>query len=118
MLQSIAGVLYFDLLLGAVHTQKLVETLFSAVFNLFCSFQTFFGDFKAEITEKHLKMNKKMYFAYSSKLVDMQKLVDSLRRVPRNCLFLVRFLLFFNIFQHFATDFDLFSLIFNFFESN
>ena len=32
------NVLYFDQLLGAVHTRKLVETLFSAVVNLFCLF--------------------------------------------------------------------------------
>ena len=30
--------------------------------NLFCSFQSFFSDFTAEITEKRLKMNKKMHF--------------------------------------------------------
>ena len=28
--------MYFDQLLGAAHTQKLVETFFSPVFNLFC----------------------------------------------------------------------------------
>ena len=32
---------------------------FSAVFNLFCSFQTFFSDFIDEINKKRLKMNKK-----------------------------------------------------------
>ena len=31
-------VVYFDQLLGAARTQKIVEQLFSAVFNLFCSF--------------------------------------------------------------------------------
>ena len=31
-------VVYFDQLLGAARIQKLVEQLFSAVFNLFCSF--------------------------------------------------------------------------------
>ena len=71
--------MYFDQLLGAAHTQKLVELLFSAVFNLFCSFQTFFSDFMAEINKKRLKKNKKMVFVYSSKLVDVQKLVDSMR---------------------------------------
>ena len=30
----------------------------SAVFNLFCSFQTLFSDFKPEINKKHLKKNK------------------------------------------------------------
>ena len=36
-------VVYFDQLLGAARTQKLVKILFSVVFNLFCSFQTFFS---------------------------------------------------------------------------
>ena len=30
------GVVYFDQLLGAAHTQKMVETFFSAVFQPFC----------------------------------------------------------------------------------
>ena len=34
-------VVYFDHLLGAACTQKLVETIFQPFFNLFCSFQTF-----------------------------------------------------------------------------
>ena len=45
-------VVYFDQLLGAVCNLKLVKLLFSAVFNLFCSFQTFFSDFTAEINKK------------------------------------------------------------------
>ena len=47
-----------------------------------------------EITKKHVKINMFFsFFAYSSKLVDMQKLVDSLAEgVPRNCLFSVDFL--------------------------
>ena len=51
--------MYFDQLLGAERTQKLVETFFSAVFNLICSFQSFFSDFTAEINKKRLKMNQK-----------------------------------------------------------
>ena len=73
-------VVYFNQLLGAASTQKLVKLLFSAVFNLFCSFQTFFSDFMPEINKKRLKKNKKKcVFVYSSQLVGMQKLVDSLR---------------------------------------
>ena len=46
-------VVYFDQLLGAARTQKLVETIFTAVFNtFFVHFQTFFLDFRPEITEK------------------------------------------------------------------
>ena len=37
-------VVYFDQLSGAACTQKLVKTFFSAVFKLFCSFQTFFSE--------------------------------------------------------------------------
>ena len=49
------GVVYFDQLLGAARTRKLVKILFWAVFNLFCSFQTFFSDFSSEIKKKPLK---------------------------------------------------------------
>ena len=51
--------MYFNQLLGAVRTLKLVETFFQPFFNLFCSFQSFFSDFTAEITKKREKMNKK-----------------------------------------------------------
>ena len=60
---------------------------FSAVFNLFCSCQSFFSDLTAEINKKRLKMNKKRGFVYSSKLVNMQKLVDSLRGYPKIVFF-------------------------------
>ena len=90
-------VVYFDQLLGAVSTQKLVKLLFPALFNLFCSFQTFFSDFTDEINKKRLKKNKKMVFVYSSKLVDMQKLVDSLRGYLEIVFFQLIFY-FFNIF--------------------
>ena len=46
---------YFDQLLGTVCTRKLVKPIFWDVFNLFCSFQTVFSDFSAEI-------KKDMYF--------------------------------------------------------
>ena len=77
----------FDQFLGAARTQKLIETFFQLFFNLFGSFQSFFSDFTDEINKKRLKMNKKCDFVYSSKLVDMQKLVDSLRGYPEIVFF-------------------------------
>ena len=61
-------VVYFDQLLGAACTQKLIELLFSVVFNLFCSFQTFFSvnflaffvHFNREITKKVLNQHKRL----------------------------------------------------------
>ena len=73
--------MYFDNLLGAARTQKLVKKIFQPFVNLFCSFQSFFSDFTVEINKKHLKMKKKWDFVFSSKLVDMQKLVNSLREL-------------------------------------
>ena len=68
------GVVYFDQLLGAGGT-----TFFSR-FQPFLFILKLLSDFKAEINKKCLKMNKiKRVFVYSLKLVDMQKLVDSLR---------------------------------------
>ena len=61
--------MYFDQLLGA----RL------QLFNLLCSIQSFFSDFTAEITKKVWNWTKKRVFVYSWKLVDMQKLVNSLR---------------------------------------
>ena len=52
------SVVYFDQLTGNVHTQKLVKTLFWAVFNFFGSFKTIFSDFtfkKKKIFWKWLK---------------------------------------------------------------
>ena len=46
-------VLYFNQHLGACSTQKLVELLLSAVFNLFSSFPTFFSNFMPEINIKN-----------------------------------------------------------------
>ena len=43
-------VVYFDQLSGAACTQKLVKLIF----------QTFFVDFRCEITEKGLKLSKKV----------------------------------------------------------
>ena len=73
-------VVYFDQLSGAFITWKLVETFF------FSRFSTFFVHFKAfsvisplKSTKNVWKWTKKRVFVYSSKLVDMQKLADSLR---------------------------------------
>ena len=44
--------------------------IFQLFFNLFCSFQSFFSDFTAEITKNVWKWTKKRGFVYSSKLVD------------------------------------------------
>ena len=54
--------MYFDQLLGAARTRKLIELLFSAVFNLFCSFPTFFSDFMSEINRNFWKRTKKCFF--------------------------------------------------------
>ena len=54
--------MYFDQLLGAAHTRKLIELLFSAVFKLFCSFPTFFSDFMSEINRNFWKRTKNVGF--------------------------------------------------------
>ena len=54
-------------------------TFFQPFSTFFCSFQTFFSDLTTEINKKRLKKNKKTVFVYSSKLVNMQMLVHSLR---------------------------------------
>ena len=71
-------VVYFDQLLGVARTQKLVELLFSAVFNLFCSFQTFFSDFTAEIKKKSEK-EQKTCFCLLLRAGQHAKASDSLR---------------------------------------
>ena len=57
-LSSLEGVVYFNQLLGAARTQKLVELLFFSRFQAFCSSSTFFSDFTAEINKKRLKLNR------------------------------------------------------------
>ena len=80
----VLSVVYADQLLGAAPTRKLVKLIYSAVFNLFTP----------EINKNHLKMNKKFFsfFAYFSKLVDLQKLVDFLRGYPKIIFFWLIFL--------------------------
>ena len=73
-------VVYFYQLLGTACTQKLVKTFFSAVFQPFLIISHLFSDFTAEI-------KKKCVFVYSSKLVALQKLVDSLRGYPEIVFF-------------------------------
>ena len=56
-------------------------------------FQWFHGWNQQKNVWKRTKKFFLLFFAYSAKLVDMQKLADSLRGVPQNCLFSVDFLL-------------------------
>ena len=71
-------VVYFNQLLGAARTRKLVETLLFGCLDHFCSFQTFFSDFLAEIKKNCLEMyEKNSVLSYSLKVVDMKALVDS-----------------------------------------
>ena len=44
-------VVYFDQLSGAAPTRKLVNILFWAIFNLFCSFQMFFCEYLLSLLE-------------------------------------------------------------------
>ena len=73
---------------------------FSSVFNLFCSFQTFFNDFKAEITEKRLKMNK----SWSTCKSWLTPWGGTLK-----WSFFTRFFTFLNVFQH-VCDWFLFEM--------
>ena len=73
--------MFFDQLSSAARTQKLVKTLFSAVFNSFCSFQNFISDFTAEINKKRLKKYKKMC-VFRKKVWNQQK---RLKTAEKNC---------------------------------
>ena len=55
-----------------LHAPKSWLKPFFDVFQPFLFISNFFSDFAPEINKKLLKMNKKTYFAYSSKLVNMQ----------------------------------------------
>ena len=67
---------------------------FSTVFNLFLHFKPFSVISCLKSTKKHVKMTEFFsYFAYSSKLADMQKLVDSLRGYPEIVLYSICFLI-------------------------
>ena len=73
-------VVYFDQPSGAARTRKLVETYFSAIFQPFLFILELFLWFHSWNQQKTSENEwKKRGFVYSSKLVDMQKLVDSLR---------------------------------------
>ena len=82
-LSVVTTVVYFDQLLGAELTQKLVKTFFSAVFQPFMFISNLFQWFHTWNQQKTSENEQKMYFDYSSKLVDMQKLVHSLRGYPK-----------------------------------
>ena len=82
----------------------------------FSCFSTFFVHFKAFSVISRLKSLKNVWtwtknYSYS-KLVDMQKLVNSLRGYLEIVFFRLIFY-FFNVFQHFSTDFGVF---YNFFK--
>ena len=72
-------VVYFNQLLGVARTQKLVETFFSAVFQKLMFISNLLQWFYAWNQQKTSEKEQKHVFVYSSKQVDMQKLVDSLR---------------------------------------
>ena len=76
------------------HPKAGQNIFFQLFFNLFCSFQSFYSDFTAEITEKRLKMNKKMWFCLLLKAGRHAKAGRLPEGVPQNCLFSVDFLLF------------------------
>ena len=65
-------VVYFDLLLGAGRTRKLVKLLFLSIFNLFCSFPLK----KVWNEPKRLKTAEKKYFKQLSGGRSTQKLVE------------------------------------------
>ena len=67
------------------------KPFFSVVFPPFCSFQSFFSDFTAEITKKRLKMNKKMWFCLLLKAGRHAKAGRLSEGVPQICLFWVDF---------------------------
>ena len=70
-----ALVVYFDQLLGAVRTQKLLK-----LFSTFFDHLKLFSVISRQNQQKNVwKWTKIVTFVYSSKLVDMKKLVDSLR---------------------------------------
>ena len=71
MYLGVLSVVYFNQFLGVAPTRMLVKILFLVVFNLFCSFLTFFSDFLPEIKKKVLKNSV-------LEQVDKQTLVDSL----------------------------------------
>ena len=69
--------MYFNQLLGACSTQKLVETFFQPFSTFFDNFKPFTVISLLKSTKKSENEQKKSGFVYSSKLVDMQ--IDSLR---------------------------------------
>ena len=85
-------VVYFDQLLGAARTQKLVETFFQTCFLPFLFISNLFRWFHTWNQQKTSeKEQKKHVFVYSSKLVDKQKLVNSLKGYPAIVFFPVIF---------------------------
>ena len=93
--ETYLDVVYFEQLSGAA------RNLFQPFFNLFCSFQSFLSNFKAEFTKKRRKINKKTCFCLLLKAGRHVKAAQLPERVPRICLFSVDFLPVQTFFSHF-----------------
>ena len=84
---------------------------FSTFFIHLNLFQWFHGRNQQKTSEKEQKNVCFLFFAFSSKLVDMQKLVDSLRGYPEIVFFqliFLQFLMFFSILWLFSDFFVIF----------
>ena len=79
--------MYFDQLLGAARTQKLVKTFFSAVFQPFFHFKAFSVVSRLKLTKKVWKWTRKMWFCLLLKAGQHAKAGRLPEGVPRNCLF-------------------------------
>ena len=89
---SFAGVLCISTSFWVLHAPKSwSKHFFQPFFNLFCSFQSFFSDFTAEINKKHLKMNKKIWFCLLLKAGRHAKDGRLPEGVPQNFLISVDF---------------------------
>ena len=115
---SRALVVYFDRLLGAACTQKLVELLYSAVFILFCSFQTFFSDFTAEINKKRVCYHDRVTIGWLGERKKLEIKKKSSTQGEIN----VRIKKVFKVLEEFLTPFNWpretkFSLLYKFFNA-
>ena len=88
----VLGVVCFDQLLVAAHTQKLVKLLFQQFSTFFVYFLTFFSDFTPEINKKTSENGQKnMFFFKFCLLLKAGRLPEG---VPQNSQFPVDFLVF------------------------
>ena len=99
--KSFKSVVYFDQLLGAACTQKLVEQHFQLFSSFFVHFKPFSVISRQRINKKRLKMNKKTCFFFKfCLLLKAGRHVKACwfpEGVPQNCLFwfIFSFLTFF-----------------------